>query len=141
MVIAASGNGKGDGETDIQYPARLDGVIAVGAVDRTGVVTDYNQEGANLSLVAFGNSICTLDRMAPLDYYDDCDYWTSFTGTSAACPQVAGVAALMLSANPDLTESQVKSVLCSTASHIGSLVPNNTYGYGLVDAIEAELKR
>jgi hypothetical protein len=65
------------------------------------------------------------------------NYTQRFGGTSAACPQVAGVAALMLSANPNLTVSQVRSKLRSTARDLGATGYDTTYGYGLVDAYAA----
>ncbi len=65
-----------------------------------------------------------------------------FGGTSAACPLVAGVCALMLSANPDLTAKQVKEILIKTADKIGSpseYVNGHSlkYGYGRVNADKA----
>ena len=60
------------------------------------------------------------------------NYNEYFNGTSAACPQVAGVAALMLSANGNLTSSEVRSLLKSTARYMSI-----NGGYGLVDAFAA----
>lgn len=78
----------------------------------------------------------------------DTDYTSQFGGTSAACPQVAGVAALVLSVNPDLTQSQVRFLLEATAEKIdaGNTDPNGRYqpdghsqfyGFGRVNAFEA----
>jgi hypothetical protein len=75
-------------------------------------------------------------------------YTGSFSGTSAACPQIAAVAALLLSINPDLTQLEVFNILTSTARkagpynyHIRSDCPNGTWsnelGYGVVDASAA----
>ncbi len=66
-----------------------------------------------------------------------------FGGTSSACPLVAGICALMLSANPELTSKQVKDILIRTADKIGN--PNSydsnghsvRYGYGRVNADRA----
>jgi minor extracellular serine protease Vpr len=63
-------------------------------------------------------------------------------GTSMASPHVAGVVALMLQINPELTYEQVLDILRETArtdSFTGS-VPNNLFGYGKVDAYEAVRK-
>ena len=56
--------------------------------------------------------------------------WAVTSGTSSAAPQVAGVVALMLSANPELSPSAVKSILCETARP----VPSYKTGHGLIDA-------
>lgn len=63
-------------------------------------------------------------------------------GTSMACPVVSGAVALLLQANSSLTDSDVKSLLTSNAisdSYTGS-VPNNTWGYGKLDALTAMAK-
>lgn len=152
IVVCAAGN---DGTNTVNFPASMNSTIAVGAIDKNGYVWDYSNKGDKLDLVAPSDSlnlhgdIVTTDRMGALGYTTsgDWNYTTKFGGTSAACPQVAGVAALMLSVNPDLTESQVRSILISTARKL----PNYTYtsgwsnetGYGLVDAsaaVEAALK-
>src|SRR5690606_8927382 len=58
-------------------------------------------------------------------------------GTSAAAPQVAGVAALVLSVNPNLNEQDVRILLSLTARDLGTPGYDHTYGYGLVDADKA----
>jgi subtilisin family serine protease len=73
-------------------------------------------------------------------------YTGHFGGTSAACPQVAAVAALILSVNPNLTQSQVSSIIKSTARKAGGYsyptnhsdgTWSNEMGYGVVDASAA----
>lgn len=144
VIVCASGN---DAQTinGIAYPASEAGVISVGAVDRSGKIWDFSQRGEGLTLVApsgNGNSssdIVTTDRMGVLGYTDG-NYTEHFGGTSAACPQVAGVAALMLSLNPDLTATEVKEILQNTATDLGDTGYDTTYGYGLVNAYAAVSK-
>jgi Subtilase family len=59
----------------------------------------------------------------------------TFFGTSAASPNSAGVAALIRSAFPTLTSSQIVAAMENGASLLGGLAPNATFGYGRVDAI------
>ena len=130
----------------------MDGVIAVGAIDRYGSIQTYSQRGSELDLVApsglcnFQGDVVTTDRAGSLGYNPnitsvtdlaDLNYTQRFGGTSAACPQVAGVAALMLSANPNLTVNQVRSILRNTATDLGTTGFDTTYGYGLVNAYAA----
>lgn len=63
--------------------------------------------------------------------------FTSFFGTSAATPHVAGAAALVLGANPTFTPAQLSARLTQTAVPLGSPVPNNTFGFGRIDALQA----
>ena len=66
------------------------------------------------------------------------DYTSSFSGTSAAAPQVAGVAALLLSREPGLTLAQVKSRLYGAAQPWG---PSTRFGSGKVDAYHTLVPR
>jgi len=61
------------------------------------------------------------------------------SGTSMAGPHLAGVVALMRSANPDLEVDTIKQVLLETANDLGDPGEDNTYGHGFVDAYEAVL--
>ena len=160
VVIFASGNNNVDGTEGVAFPSDVPGVITVGAIKNTGVVWDYSQRGNGLDLVApsgDGNStsdIVTTDRMGDSGYntiitstYDldlpNMNYTKKFNGTSAACPQVAGVAALMLSANPNLYESEVRDFLKNTARKLSGMNGANwtdEYGYGLVNACKAVVK-
>lgn len=155
VVVAASGNNYMNGSLSPGYPSNLAGVLCVGAVDRNGTVWNYCQRGSSLDLVApsgninLNGDIVTTDRMGSFGYNPSVgsgseltnqNYTQRFGGTSAACPQVAGVAALMLSANPNLTELEVRNILKNTAkklSGMNGLNRTDDYGYGLVDAYKA----
>ncbi|NPA64167.1 MAG: S8 family serine peptidase, partial [Epsilonproteobacteria bacterium] len=94
--------------------------------------------------------IATTDISGPMGYADGSyghpDYcyaidYTGFNGTSAAAPQVAGVIALMIQRDPDITREDVFEILRNTAKKIGP-VPyidgrNDYMGYGLVDGDDA----
>ena len=148
VIVAAAGN-RGDEEKDVAFPARIEGVISVGAIKRNGEIWNYSQRGKNLDLVApSGGSLedfVTLDRPGELGRntsktvtdLPDKNYTKKFSGTSAACPQVAGVVALMLSRNPALSGNQVRTILQKTAKDLGPKGKDDTFGYGLVDAYAA----
>jgi subtilisin family serine protease len=61
----------------------------------------------------------------------------SLSGTSMAAPHVTGTIALMLNANPNLSMDDIETTLKETAKPLGFFHPNNTYGWGRVDALEA----
>ena len=72
-----------------------------------------------------GLGIVTTDRVGAAGYAAD-NIAIDFGGTSSACPLVAGVAALVLSANPDLTAAEVKQLLQQTADKIVDSKPRST---------------
>lgn len=132
VVVFSSGNGS---SSSVNYPANCnDTILVVGAIDKTGARADFSNYGTKLDLVAPGVEILsTLPNDAT--GYDD--------GTSMACPHVAGVAALVLERNSELTVNQVNSIICSNTKKLSGVnfnvtKPdgswNNEYGYGLVDA-------
>lgn len=142
IVVAASGNGNPN-FTDVGFPANIDGVITVGAINNKGVIWGYSQRGSSMDLVApsggVPGNVVTIDRMGNLGV-NSTNYRSDFNGTSAACPQVSGVVALMLSVNPNLTETGVRTILQNTSKDLGQSGFDNTYGYGLVNAYEAVKK-
>ena len=132
VVVFSSGNSYGT----VSFPGNVDGVLTVGAIDEYGEKCNYSNTGAALDLVAFGEHVLTTDVTGKLGLSPTA-YHSGFNGTSAACPQVAGVAALMLSANPNLIEKTVKKYLKETARDLGEKGRDDMYGYGLVDAKKA----
>lgn len=146
VIVFASGNDYG---TCISYPSTLSSVIAVGAVSPDGGISLYSNQGSLLDVVAPSNDVNTAvtayiygvrttDRTGS-NGYESGNYTTTFGGTSAACPSVSGVAALVLSVDPTLTSSEVYNIITSTADDMGSTGFDNTFGYGRVNAYEAVL--
>jgi subtilisin family serine protease len=109
IVVMAAGN---DGLAQPGSPASsaIDFGIAVGAIDRNVSMADFsNRAGTNPAMryvVAPGVDILST---VPGGRYD------AMNGTSMAAPAVAGVVALMLSANPNLTPAQVRQIMIETA--------------------------
>jgi subtilisin family serine protease len=120
VVLFASGNNDGA----VSYPAYLSTVIAVGASSpcderKDGGSCDGewwwgSNHGNSLDVVAPGVLQSTTDIAGSCGYVGG-DYMSDFGGTSGACPVAAGLAGLILSANPALTADQVQDIMESTA--------------------------
>jgi subtilisin family serine protease len=131
---------------EVSYPASNSYAIAVGACTDAAVRSYYSQYGPKLDFVAPSNGgekgITTTDRMGAAGD-DPGNYSFEFGGTSAATPLASGVAALILSANPNLTAEQVRTTMRQTCHKIGDTPytdgRNDYYGYGRLDA-EAAVK-
>lgn len=130
--------------TAIGYPASHPDTVAVGASTDFDCHADYSQYGAGLDFLApsSGGSagIWTTDRTGDAGYAGG-DYTSTFGGTSASTPLAAGVAALMLSKNPDLTAEQVRTIMQETCDKVGpgpyTTGKNQYYGFGRINAEKA----
>ena len=137
IVCFAAGNDGNNNE--VRYPANLSNVIAVGAIDNQANLWNYSCTGNELDFVApSGNGystsdIVTTDRSGPAGFING-NYTDYFGGTSAACPQVAGVAALMLSVDPFMDASKLRSLLEISVQDLGTTGKDPYFGHGLVDA-------
>jgi len=115
VVVMAAGN---EGASQPVYPARYatDWGIAVGAVDSNKTLANFsNRAGATALDYVVAPGVDILSTTPGNSY-------KSFDGTSMATPHVAGVAALVLSANPNLTPPEVESLLTQTANRTGITV-------------------
>jgi subtilisin family serine protease len=152
-VFAATGN---KAESYVYYPASIPEAIAVGASTNLGDRAYYSNYGEGIAFVAPSHGgtkmIFTTDVSIPGRGYNtgkigsgDAEglYTNSFGGTSSSTPLAAGVAALILSLNPNLTADQVRRYMCETADKIdpenGDYVNGYSlyYGYGRINAYEA----
>lgn len=127
--FASSGN---SGDMTIGFPARSTGVVAVGASSRNGQKASFSSYGTKLAFVAAGQSIYTTDRTGSSGYGAG-DY-TTIDGTSFSSPYAAGVAALILSANPSLTAAQVESIMQTTCRDMGTAGFDTLTGWGMLNA-------
>ena len=122
VVVAAAGN-NGVQETAPDDPY----ILTIGATDPQDVLYNYSNRGNNLDLVAPGNNTTTLIG----------GLYGAGGGTSFAAPVVAGVVALMLSANPSLTPAEIVDLLKQNADDLGPAGRDSVYGNGRVNAGKA----
>ena len=147
VVCVAAGN---EHAARIGFPARDDNAIAVGACNDRGKHSAYSNRGKELAIVAPSDDddsrrqgITTTDVSLRSKGYSTRAYCDDFGGTSSATPLVAGVAALVLSANSSLRCDQVRDILTSTADKIDRAKGgyrsghSSKYGFGRVSAQEA----
>ncbi|GAB3413015.1 S8 family serine peptidase [Niabella aquatica] len=173
VVVFAAGNDN----SSVSYPANSNpDIVVVGAISPCGQrkspsscdteTTWGSNYGTELDVVAPGVLIPTTDITGTGGYnpyipihpwsggtkistdYSDQSYTVWFNGTSAATPHVAGVAALVLSINPNLTQKQVANIIEQTSQKVGGYSYtttsgrpngswNNEMGYGLLNAFAA----
>ncbi|MFQ5750763.1 MAG: S8 family serine peptidase, partial [bacterium] len=139
VVVNSAGNERNDPWHIIIAPADGDSVIAVGAVDAELNLTSFSSVGPSADgrikpdVVALGELVKTV---VPSTDKSPSPYALS-SGTSFSCPLVAGVAALVLSAHPNLTPIDVRDALRMTADR--ATHPDTLFGWGLVNAYEAIL--
>ncbi|MDX1701882.1 MAG: S8 family serine peptidase, partial [Melioribacteraceae bacterium] len=136
VLVFASGNSS----PAIDYPANFDpDILCVGAIDINGSRANFSGYGSDLDVVAPGVDILsTVPNQGT----------ASLNGTSMAAPHVSGLAALILSKNPDLDVEEVNNIIEKTTKKIGgygysttSGRPNGKWddeaGYGLINAYSA----
>jgi subtilisin family serine protease len=147
ILVACAHN---QNSTNVTYPASSDKVIAVGALLNDGTRKNDSNHGPNLNVMAPGEGIystCMLGTTENTVINNGANgvYTSDFSATSAATPHVAGVAALILSENSNLTAQEVRDIIDMTARKLDNYAfqttsahPNGSWnnyvGYGLVDA-------
>jgi len=135
VVVNSAGNNALDGTPNTLWaPADGDSVITAGAVNSSGVRASFSSYGPTYDgrtkpdVMAMGVSVKVASSTNPSGY-------GSASGTSFSCPLSAGVAALILCANPTLTPMQVRDAMRQTASQAAA--PDNLMGWGILNADSA----
>lgn len=137
VLVAATGNyPQIPWEDHVVFPASLPSVIAVGASDESGERVDIpgwwsSCYGPQVDIIAPGLHVRTTKLGVGATIYPH------FSGTSAACPHVAGICALLLSQDPTLTPSEIRTILRQTAEDVGDPGRDDETGFGLVNAYGA----
>jgi subtilisin family serine protease len=124
LLVAAAGNESSDVPV---YPAAFDHVLAVAGTTDSRERAIFSNWGDHIGVAAPGTNILV----------NSGGNHQLGNGTSLATPQVAGVAALVLSRNPGLTGDQVRDVIQETANDLGSPGWDPFFGYGQINAYEA----
>lgn len=142
VLVFAAGNSDGA----VHWPANRAGsraVVAVSATDewdqfkKPGSTTWGSNYGPEITLAAPGIHMYTTDVSGAGGFNRQGDYHDTFSGTSAATPLVAGVAALILSQNPRLSPAEVKRRLQQGGKDLGAPGPDDYFGSGRLDACRA----
>lgn len=126
IVVAAAGNA-GPG-TPPAYPAGLQGVVAVTAIDAKDRIYRHANQGEYISVAAPGVDIVTL---APNDKVQ------ITSGTSIAAAHVSAVVALMIEVNPNLKPEDALAIIRNSAKDLGDHGFDPVYGAGLIDPVRA----
>jgi serine protease AprX len=144
-VVVAAGNEDNDTcstyDTHIRCPGMANTIITVGASDDADVMASFSSVGptpdgrTKPDITAPGVQIASCQAAGTALGPVVAPGFINLDGTSMACPHVAGVAALMLSANNTLPPASVSTILTATAVNIGA-TPNEM-GSGRVDALAA----
>ena len=166
VYAISAGNGRDEGD-DSSYDELTNSrfAISVGAVARDGKQSSYSESGMGVAIAAFGGEfqppevLWSLNNMGPEAFgvkntkfpssQAPVNYTDAGNGTSAAAPQVAGAAALLLERNPRLGYRDVKEILMKSATRTGlkgtdDFVQNSggfsfshAFGGGLLNVAEA----
>lgn len=131
IVIAAAGNdgnATGTGDT-VDYPAKYDNVIAVGATDSSNKKASFSSAGPAVTVSAPGVSILSTLNNGSYGYKQ---------GTSMATPYVSGIVALYKEAYPNYNAVQIQQLVESNAIDLGVKGKDSLFGYGLVQAPQSK---
>jgi len=143
IIVGAAGN-EDDVITD--YPAKLDYTIAVGALSDDDSVADFSNYGSGLDVVAPGSDILSLRAEGCFGEEED-EYFVPagdpnamymrMDGTSMSAAYVSGLAALMISQDPDITYADIMRRLKFSSVDYFTEGWDIYYGYGKIDAFKA----
>ena len=140
-VVFSAGNSGPSLDTSVS-PANYAESFAVGSVTPISLISHFSSRGPSAcsgdfypEVVAPGENIRTADLS--LNLPGASPVYRILDGTSFAAPHVAGLMALLLSASPGLPVSELESAIQLSAADLGSSGPDNSYGYGMVNALAA----
>ncbi len=103
IFVTVSGN---ESAGVVAFPGRLPQCITLGGTDRDDTRAAFSNYGSAIDLVAPARDIYTVGMDGTLQYW---------YGTSLAAPQVSGIAAIIASLDPSITQEKMEKLLCATA--------------------------
>lgn len=130
LVVAAAGNSQGGSPvppaaSNVGFPGRYKNVIAVSAIDSANTIAPFSSRGPEVDVCAPGvNVLSTIPGGG----------YGKMSGTSMACPHVAGTAALTWGAHRFATNEQIWNLLAATVDNLGIPGWDFQFGYGRVNA-------
>lgn len=130
IIVAAAGN-RGSGMDIVSAPSTIPGVLSVGGVDKSQKASvGASTQGITIGVMAPSEDLLGISADGTV---------VIWAGTSGASPIVAGVAALVMAAHPELDANNVINRIVETAkpSKFATSDPDPLYGYGLIDAAAA----
>lgn len=127
LVVAAAGNGREDGSPPL-FPASMPHVLTVAATDAGSAVTYFSHASSTTDLAAPGERV----PVAAPHGIDPSGYRVA-SGTSFSAPIVAGAAAWVWTARPELDASQVFDVMRRSGRDLGAPGFDNDTGFGMLD--------
>jgi subtilisin family serine protease len=146
MVVASAGNSGPSCSTVLHAPATLDQSFSIGATDSSDNIATFSSRGPSTLTGKLKPDVVAPGVGVRSATFDSTTSYGFKSGTSMAAPHVAGVVALLWSAAPWLRGDvpATEAILRATAKPMpaaqtcggvaGSQVPNNVYGYGMIDA-------
>lgn len=128
LLVGATGNNNSCGFGIVCFPAKAANVLGVGATDNRDVIGTFSNFGPEIDVCAPGKDIWST--------WINGSYAYSY-GTSMATPHVSGLAALVKSYVPELTNDQIAEIILNTAEDRGPAGWDDHYGIGRINAYEA----
>lgn len=126
IVVCSVGN---NGSSTLQYPAAFDEVIGVGSVDKEMACSSFSQRNESVFVTAPGSKITSLNLSGGAVRIG--------SGTSYSAPHVAGLAALLKEAHPEMNVEDFKEILKMSCLDLGEEGYDMEYGWGLIRVPEA----
>jgi subtilisin family serine protease len=122
IVVAAGNNGHNGDRDTVAFPGNYEPVITVASLDKSGSVSSFSSAGKAVDVAAPGGDVYSTFRG---------NAYAKMSGTSMATPQVAGVVALILTANSSITtQQQLADFLAKGAVDLTTPGEDNLTGAG-----------